>query len=497
MTRSRLAPLALLAVTIGVGVSACGGQQQQQQQASPAKHVAAQFAIAGATASVADQVAAQLKATTISYPTWARNVSQGRYVNPSVTTAWGRAFALLATIQQPPPPTPTTTAATTTTTTTETVPPATTPVPPSPGSVVAPPLGPTSYPIPAGAVIVTNATQLAAALTGAAKDIVLADGTYDTPVTDSNGSRIYAQHLGKAVFTAGLVVGGNFSSGGAIVQGLAFNVSDAGKTFQGGALQAWGAAGADLHVYDCTFDGHGIVPVGLLAYNPDGLIAQRLTFAHFTDEGIRASDNFGVAYGAPTAVINAISDISVDGVSYPTPGGSNGTAEAGLFIGQPVANGVKRIRVRNVSISGIETANNSRDTTFSDLDIDMSGPYQSSAVGIYLEHYSVKDTFTNFLITGARAGFNAEWDNGVAGNSGAHNVTIQNGTIDAAGSTLAGHQAGVYLDAGTESTTVTNVIFKNQNWAGIAAYLNTGTNHYSGNTYQLDAGATQVSTSHI
>jgi hypothetical protein len=293
------------------------------------------------------------------------------------------------------------------------------------------------------------------------------------------------------------MVGGNFSSGGAIIQGLSFDISDASRTFQGGEIQNWGAGGKNLSVLDCTFEGHAVVPVGLLATNPDGLVAQRLVFTHFTDEGIRASDNQAVSYGGSVPQINSISDISVDGVSYSTPGASDGTAEAGVWIGEPVTNGVQRIRVRNVSISGIETVNNSWNTTFSNLDIDMSGPNQSGGVGVYMEHFTLHDTFTNFSITGARVGFNGEWDDGTPGNAGTHFTTIQNGTVDSTGSTLSGHQAGVYLDAGTEATTVTNVTFKNQNWAGIGAYQTIGTNNFSGNTFQLRTGAVQVSTSHL
>lgn len=364
---------------------------------------------------------------------------------------------------------------------------------------VAPPTAPTSYSLPAGATVVATSAALNAALSGGAKDIVLADGTYDSAsyFQDSNGSRLYAQHLGGAVFTAALVVGGNFSSGGAIVRGIAFNVSDGGKTFQGGALQTWGPAGANLQVLDCTFEGHGVVPVGLLALNPAGLVAQRLTFSHFTDEAIRASDNKAAAYGASTPSIGLIADISINGVTRATPGSSNGTAEAGLWIGHPVTGGVHRIRVRNVSISGIETVNNAWDTTFSDLDIDMSGSNASSGVGVYLEHFSRNLVFTNFTMSGVGTGFNAEWTDGVAGNAAAHNVTIKDGSIDAQGWNKPGHTAGIYLDEGTESTTVSNVTFKNQNWAAIGAYKNIGTNAFGGNIYGLATGALQLSNGHI
>ena len=364
---------------------------------------------------------------------------------------------------------------------------------------VAAPIPPSTYAVPAGATVVSTPAQLIAALAGPQADIVLADGSYDAPTyfADSNGSRLYAQHLGGAVLTAGLVVGGNSGSGGAIVEGLAFDVSDPSKVFQGGELQTWGPSGNDLQVLDCTFDGHGVIPIGLLASTEQGLVAQRLVFSHFTDEGLRASDDETVAYHAATPVISSISDISIDGVTRTPPGSSNGTAEAGLFIGQPVQDGVRRIRIRNVSLTGIETVNNSWDTTFSDLDIDMGGADQASGTAVYLEHFSRNDVFTDFTITGARTGFNGEWDDGTPGNAAMHDVTIEYGTIDSAGSTAAGHQAGVFLDQGSESTTVRHVTFENQNWAGIGAYLNTGSNSFEDNTFELTPPAVDTSTDHI
>jgi len=363
---------------------------------------------------------------------------------------------------------------------------------------VAAPVAPGAYTVPAGATVVSTSAQLINALAGTAKNIVLADGTYDSasPFRDTNSTGLYAQHPGKAVLTAGLVVGGNFSTGGAVVRGLSFDISDPTKVFQSAEIQNWGNGGYNTQVLDCTFEGHGVIPVGLRATNVSGLVAQRLVFSHFTDEGIRASENATVPYGTATPTIDTISDISVDGVSRSTPGSSSGTAEAGLWIGHPVTNGVRRIRIRNVSSTGIETVSNSWDTTFSDLDIDMSGPNQVRGVGVYMEHFTLGDTFTNFLITGAMTGFNAEWNDNIAGNAAAHNVTITNGTIDATGSTAV-RTAGVYLDEGTDSTTITNVTFKNQNWAGIGAFRIIGNNVFSGNTFQLGPGAVQISPGHI
>jgi hypothetical protein len=368
-------------------------------------------------------------------------------------------------------------------------------------SAVQAPLPPTSYSIPAGAVTVTSSSGLISALSGSTPhDIVLADGVYDNSArfSNANGSHIYAQHLGGAVLKAGLVIGGNFGAPGGSVQGVVFDVSDPTKVLGGGIVHTWGPAGARASVLDCVFRGNRVIPQGLLALNPDGLVAQRLQFFDFQNEGIRASDNSTVSYGSATPKINSISDIYVNGVTYPTPGTSNGTAEAGLWIGHPVVNGVRRIKVRNVSWSGIEIVNNSWNTSFSDLDIDMSGPNQAAGVGVYLEHYSYRNVFDGFVIQGAHAGFNAEWaDPSWGGVAGAHFTTIENGLIDASGSTVAGRQVGVYLDEGTESTTVTGVVFRNQNWAAIGAYRNVGTNRFGSNDYSgLTASAAAISADH-
>jgi hypothetical protein len=362
------------------------------------------------------------------------------------------------------------------------------------------PSPPSSYALPAGAVRVTSAAELQAALDApAAQDIVLADGVYQTSgwFTNAGGHRLYAERLGGAVLASGLVIGGNWSGGAALVRGLVFDVTDSSRTLQGGLIHVWGPGGANVQVSDCVFRGNSVIAVGLLVYNPAGLVAERLTFTGFTDGGLRASDNQVVSYGAATPRIKRIADIVVDGVSRPTPGASNGTAEAGIWVGHPVTEGVRRIRIRNVSWSGLETVNNAWNTVYSDLDIDMSGSVSAAGIAIYLEHFNHGNTFERFRLTGAATGVNAEWgDPAWGGVAGAHNTVIRNGVIDAQGST-ASKTFGVYLDEGTESTTVTGVAFHNQSFAAIGAYKNIGQNAFQGNdTTGILAGAVALSTQH-
>ena len=107
---------------------------------------------------------------------------------------------------------------------------------------VAPLIAPSRASASAGATVVSLSAQLSAALAWIECEyIVLADGTYDAsgPFSSMNGSHLYAEHLGGGL-TAGLVIGGNFGSGGGSVQGVAFNVSSASKTFNGGEVYVWG-----------------------------------------------------------------------------------------------------------------------------------------------------------------------------------------------------------------------------------------------------------------
>jgi len=317
------------------------------------------------------------------------------------------------------------------------------------------------------------------------------------PFTNTNGHRLYAKNRGKAVLKAGLVLGGNFGSNSPVIRGLTFDVSSTSKVLGGGIVHVWGPSGVNASVLDCVFRGNASIPYGLLALNPSGLKVERSEFFNFTDVGLRLSDNVTVDFGGSTPVIEAIRDILVDTVTRATPGSSNGTAEAGLMVGHPVANAVERIKVRNVSWSGLLVVNNAWRTMYRNLDIDMTGPREYVSVGVYLEHYSYENTFEQFSVA-ARVGFNAEWaDPGWGGRAAAHNTIIRNGVVDAGAVSGSGNQAGVYLDEGTESTTVSNVVFRAQNWAGVGAYKNVGTNAFGGNTFQVDAGASQITYSHI
>src|ERR687898_447097 len=91
---------------------------------------------------------------------------------------------------------------------------------------VAAPQAPSSYALPAPHVYVRSSAELVSALQQSNRDIVLADGLYDHsgPFFNAGGNRVYAEHNGGAVLTAGFVVGGNSGVAGSVLRGLRFSV---------------------------------------------------------------------------------------------------------------------------------------------------------------------------------------------------------------------------------------------------------------------------------
>ena len=232
---------------------------------------------------------------------------------------------------------------------------------------------------------------------------------------------------------------------------------------------------------DCVFRGNAAIPYGIVALNPSGLKVERSEFFNFTDVGLRLTNNQTVGFGGSTPTIEAVRDIYVDTVSRSTPGASDGTAEAGLLIGHPVSGGVNRIKVRNASWSGLLLANNAWRTSYRNLDINMNGPKASRSVGVYLEHYSLENTFENFSIV-ARTGFNAEWaDPAWGGRAAAKNTTIRSGVVDAAGVAGTKLQAGVYLRRGHRHHHRDRRHVPQPELGRIGAYRNVGSNTFGGN----------------
>jgi hypothetical protein len=360
-----------------------------------------------------DAGVAFLKKTTATYPSW---VAAGK----PASAYWSKAFAEFDKIGVVIPPDP------------------------PPVVDVTPPAPPAGYSVPSDALSVSTTAQLLSALGGSRLNIVLEDGTYDgASVGTCTGKRLYARNLGKATVKFGL-----WSRGGERVQGLVFDVPDNSRCLQDSILRF---DGSDTVVLDTVLKGNKKVAHALYGLAPDGAEVRRYVAQGFTDTGLRLSSN----HLGGSIHIKAVSDISIDGVTYATPGGSNGTAEAGVWIGELVTEGVLRIRVRNVSWSGVEGVNNCNATRWSDLDIDMGGVLGAARVGIYAEHFCVGGIFERFLLTNVLTGFNGEWNDPVWGGKPACvNTTVRNGKIK-------GFNVGVYLDDGSgPGNSISNVAFE-------------------------------------
>lgn len=331
---------------------------------------------------------------------------------------------------------------------------------------------------------VSNSTELLAALRATTPtDIVLADGSYDNagPFTNPNDHRLYAARLGGAVLRAGIVLGGNFGAGGALLRGLAFNVTDPAKAFEGGVVQTWGASGRNATILDTTFNGNNAISAGVLARQVEGLVIRRIAVTNFLNYGVLVDNN---QQGSTIAAPPVLEDISVTHVSRAVPKSSNGTAEACLWVGNTAT--VRRVRLRDCAWEGFWSGTAFTNGLVTDLDVD------DTPIGLYLEHYSTGSTYENMLIgRNVDTGVNCEWaDPAWDTKPGCTGDVIQD-------STFMSSRAGVYLDEGTTNVTVRNCKFLYQTWAGIGNYRGNG-NTFSGNDYAgIGAGAVGYTTNHI
>lgn len=366
-------------------------------------------------------------------------------------------------------------------------------VPPSPapsGStgtrIASPPRAPTGYAVPVTAVRVRNGAELAAALAATAPhDIVLADGVYEQPTFFENvyGHRIYAEHLGEAVFRSGLVFGHNWGLGGGLVQGVVVDVSDPARTLQSSLIHVWGLA-RSTRILDVTLKGHGTVASGIDVRQPSGVVIQRVIASRFTDYGVRVDANELSLDLDQRALIE---DVDASSVSRSVPMSSNGTAEACLWVGNTAT--VRRVRARDCGWMGVWSGTASHDSLFEDVDIDRT----SSGVGMYAEHFSRGSTYQRLHVgPNIIRGMICEWaDPGWGSKPACVDTVVQDSVFDTT-------CAGVVLDEGTTRTTVRRTTFLHQRWSAIDDFR--GVNNLwdvAGNNYAgIAPGAATVSRAH-
>jgi hypothetical protein len=316
-------------------------------------------------------------------------------------------------------------------------------------------------------VQVTTSAELVAALdVTTPTDIILADGVYDNPgpFANPNGHRLYAARLLGATLTAGINLASTYGRPSALVRGIAFDVTDPAKTFMGAVIFSWGTS-QGTHVLDSTLNGNSVIGAGILAFQPDGLVVQRVQVRDFTDWGIVADNN---AQGSVLDVPLLLEDIDVSGVHRAEPKSADGRAEACIGVGNTAT--VRRVRVRNCAWMGVETMNANHGSLFEDVDID------ATPTGLYIEHFTSGTTFQRMRI-------GPKVENGVicegtdpdgtlwGGVSASIDNVIQDSTIDS-------HQVGVLMGWATTRTTTRRVTFHNQYVAAITDFRGIDNSYY-------------------
>jgi len=352
-----------------------------------------------------------------------------------------------------------------------------------------PPKVPQSYTLPTGGIRVTNSAGLLDALSGGtARDIVLADGTYDNGeyFHPNAPHRFWAEHLGGATLKAGLMLD---KGEGAQVHGLRLDVNSDKKGYESAIIHT-GRTGNGLKVMDCFFEGNGIMELGILARAVHGLVFQRLVMRDFQHDGIRITSYPNDVTPSPGP---HLSDLDIANVKDPDPGCCNGTSEDGiLLMNGDSATLVERVRVRNVDWMGVSTSGWVRGGRWRDIDLD------SSFTGFYIEHGTNNIILERFHI-GSRV------QEGIAfegGNEWSHyagvgeNIVVQDGVDEA-------YQSGVNISVCNKNETIQRVVFKGQcfaaisNWAthpfGTCTGEEGATNKFIDNDYSgIDPGAEAV-----
>jgi hypothetical protein len=384
---------------------------------------------------------------------------------------------------------------------------------PAPAGIATPPVAPQAYVVPAGAVVVRNAAELASAVAATTpRDIVLENGIYTRTAVLSFGvgHRLWARTLGGATLRFGLVLGGNFGGGGQELHGLLIDVADPALTLQGAAVNTWGPAGQNVGVYDSWLQGNRVLSAGVRAHQTNGLRIQRVVANGFTDWGIFFQTYYPAYLTDAPAVSPVVTDADIASVHRPVRGASDGTAEAGLWAG--VGCSCARIKIRDTGWSGVLTAGNVNNGVFEDLDIGdvhgkiPAGPLAgaSTGVGIYVEHYTRGTVFRRVHVhagggTKPRVGVNTEWaDPTYAGTNpldsfvgAAFDIVLEDSTLDTS-------HDGVYLSDATR-TTVRRVSFVGQKYAGIRDFMSAKSGYSTAqvsNVHKMAAGAVNYTTVH-
>lgn len=338
------------------------------------------------------------------------------------------------------------------------------------------PAAPTSYTIPAGAVLVSTTAELLAELASPlGHDIQLADGVYSStgPATAAGPHRLWSKQPLGATLEFGVTYAGNPDRvGGLELHGLDFRVKDPSMApFGVGTshiLYTWGLGGEDVLVEDCTFDGDLAIGNGIGAFAANGLTVRRTTFSNFWANAIFAKQ------GAAGTVLSSeplLEDISISGVFDTVPGSSGGARENGILLGN---NGtIARVSVVDVGWAGIHLYNDATGVLVSDVDVDFAGPgvwspsyTNARGAGVWLTHSN--DVMIERVRIGEHVflGLNVMWDGG-SGNPFQNAAPARNRNIAVTDVYSRAYKIGLHLDLGVDDVRVSQSRFEHSWMAGI------------------------------
>lgn len=373
------------------------------------------------------------------------------------------------------------------------------PVPPRPPG--------NNYSIPTPDVTVSNVTDLATQVTsGTPKIIKVNNGSYAraSELVAGAAHKIYCETFDGVTFDFGFrfnyIIGWEFHGG-------VFNITDASRAAADGGIKAalisWFSSGSDWLIEDIQVDGSSsrVLTTCLSMGSPTGGTVRRCILKNATDFGLHISDNNPSSSNS----ISEIADLDISNIFRSTRGQSDGTAEAGLMVGNKVTKGIHRIRVRNTGWQGLAPNNAFEQTQVTDIDIDViygvvPPTGDDTGTGLYWERFCNDITLERFRIgPDLFTAINAEWNLG-AGVGAAQRCDIKNGVVRATRSGTGTVNTGIYFDEGSDQNTVRGVHFlQDCDWACIGYYLNTNTSAASftrNNYHGRAAGSVRGTTNH-
>jgi hypothetical protein len=345
-----------------------------------------------------------------------------------------------------------------------------------------PPKPPLEFPaVPENGIRVNSTTSLSDVLKQKIpQTIILEPGIYENNnyLSLNAGHKLFAAKTGTVIIRFGFSVGSNsMLIDGAVFSGLKFDIENKKYCKEGACILTWGKS-RNTTIEDCVFNGNKCAATAIMARQPDGLILRRMIIRDMVLNGILVM-NYKIKDAGTTAVLE---DIDVDGVSCEKAKSSDGTAEAGLWLGNTCC--VKRVKVRNCAWMGIWTGNYCFDSLIEDFDID------DTPVGIYMEHDSENNIFQRFKIgPDVKTGINCEWGKHCGVTGASVNNLIQNGIVSAA-------SKGIYMDECSVGTYVRNVLVKDASWGGIGMYKSPTCNVLDGCRFELPEGTEKIRYNH-